>query len=241
MLTRRNALKAMAGALAAFVLPAPRRHIDLTAFCSRRNRGRYDLRLPYCLEDYTYATDARVCVRVRPESADVALHTGPVPPFGGLSWDHDRLRGWRPLPSLPALLADDSNCPACDGMGYPGACAQDCERCAGTGVVWVGSNWDLSEARTCRECQGTGAQAPGVPPCSFCGGKAVGRFPALVCLEGRYFDAALYEKLRELGAEFVHDNWHATPSYPLLKVRCAAGDGLLLGVEHSAAERRRPA
>jgi hypothetical protein len=240
MLTRRDALKIMGAALASFVLPAPRPRIDLASFCARLEHRKYDLRLPYEVADWTYASDGYACVRVRPESGDVVQRRGGIPPFEGLSWNHDRLRGWRELPRLQPLLATDSTCYACEGTGYEGcAVGSECPACEGIGLQWVGSNYHTSRERNCPACGGSGfVPPPGVPVCAACGGKASGTFPSVVCLDGRYFAADLYDKARRLGAEFVHDNWNAMPSYPLLKFRFSGGDGLLVGADTVGIERR---
>lgn len=229
-LTRREALKVMAGALAAFVLPAPRRHINLLEFCSRNELGKYDLRLPYEMGAHTYASDAGICVRVAPQSGDVIQHRGKIPPFEGLSWNHDRIRGWRELPKLEPLLAKDSDCPACDGSGYVGGViGTDCERCDGMGREWFGADYYSTRPITCRTCKGKGHYAP-CEECPACKGKAIGVFPTVVKLDGRYFDAKRYEKARALGAEYVNDNWHAMQSHPLMKFAWAGGLGLLMGM-----------
>lgn len=230
-MTRRDAFKAAVAGLASFVLPAPRRHIDLREFCGRAGT-RYDLTLPFELADWTYATDAAVCVRVRPQSGDAVQRTGPVPPFEGLSWNHAGLRGWREMPRLQPLLATDSPCPSCDETGYTTRqWATDCDACWATG--FVGGD------RLCRACGGRGLiPPPGASDCPVCRGHGCGTFPSLVSLEGRWFDAGLYEKARQLGCEFVHDNWNSQPDKPLLKFRFAGGDGLLMAMYGDTAERR---
>lgn len=240
-MTRRDALKTMAGALVAFVLPAPRKQIDLTQFCDRVERYRWDMRRPYCLEDWTYATDSKVCVRVRPALGDVTQDTGKMPPFGQLSWNHARLSGWRCVPRLDPIPAADSDCPKCDGTGYaPGVCCLDCPTCDATGWEWANPGVPGNFAtRQCQTCGGDGGIGPpGVPPCAACKGKAVGVLPSLVELGGRYFDAGLYEKVRRLNAEYVHDNWNCVPGQTMLRFVFDGGEGLLMGVRKESAERR---
>lgn len=244
MMHRRDALKALAASVAAFILPAPRPRLNIETFCARLpGNGKYNLQSPYVTEDFVYATDGFACLRVRPESADVTQCVGPVPPFHTLSWDHDRKKGWRTLPRLDALMADGSDCPACCGYGHMSgdlpAVGEECETCGGTGDEWVGSNYHISHPITCRACKGSGhLPPPGAAVCAACNGKAIGRFASIVRLDGRYFDVHLYEKWRRLGAEFVHDNFNGIHDQPLLKTRVADGDGLLLGLDAEAAERR---
>lgn len=188
-MNRRDSLKSMAAALAAFVLPAPRRHIDLAAYCGEKGY-KYDLRLPFSLEDWTYATDRRICVRVRPILGDMFKHHGKIPPFEGIGWNHDRLTGlgWRSFPKLEPMLASDSLCPACNGYGNNLKKPEtECPKCEGTGPIY------------CDVCNGDGTiMPPGAVRCSYCNGKAIGTFPGIVSLDGVLFERDLYEKARRL-------------------------------------------
>jgi hypothetical protein len=201
-MNRREAMQTMAGVLASFVLPAPRPRLDLKKFCARLPGPKYDFTLPYTLRDFTYATDGHLALRVRPASADRFEREGKIPPFDSLSWNHDALRGWRNLPKLEALEADDSECPACEGCG----------RTRG-GVPAFGSE------------------------CPNCHGDAVGHFPSIVRLDGRYFDAHLYAKVRDRGGEYLHDNLYADPNRSLLKFRLDGGLGMLAGMDAACVER----
>lgn len=239
-MNRRTFLGASAVSLASFFLPAPRPRLDLLRFCAQEPWGRYDLRLPFVFRDFAYASDAHCCLRVPPATADQERGQGEAPPFTSLSWNHDCLRGWRSLPKLDAQLARDSYCPTCDGYGHlrgekPAVC-DECERCGGTGVCWAGSNYDLSYPVQCRTCKGLGhVQPAGAVVCPTCQGYAVGVFPSVTILDGRYFDAQLYEKVRTLGGEYVHDQFKGSS---LLKFRFDGGDGVLMGLDSGPVERR---
>lgn len=235
-MTRRDALKASIGALlGAYIAPAPRPAIDLRAFCARRPGLKWDMRLPYHLDDWTYATDAAVCVRVAPVGADRVERAGEVPPVEKLSWNHRRLRGWQPLPDVPALPAANTPCPTCDGYGCMGT-PVECSRCDGMGENYEG-DWDhMGKFPDCTACAGVGLINCG-PTCPTCKGvKPVGVRPGIVKVGGAYFDAELYRKVSSLGGEFVLDN--AKPGVPLLKFRFHGGDGLLMGLNQASAERR---
>ena len=243
-MNRREALLTMAGTLAAFVLPAPRLRVNLRQFCARLPGVKYDCTMPYSFNDFVYATDQHVCLRVRPALADRVHHEGPVPPFDALSWNHDRLRGWRSLPKLEPLLAKDSSCDRCDGCWYthdgdPAMCSE-CATCDGMGRTWEGNGWDLSVPVQCVSCLCGGlVPPPNAIKCPDCDGKAIGVFPSVVRLDGVYFDRVLYERVRGAGGEFVHDNWHAMSSYPLMKFRLdGEGDGLLMGMDRIGVESR---
>ena len=239
MLNRREAIGAAIGAAVSFILPAPRPRLDLLQFCGE-DTWKYSLSLPWECQDHTYATDGRACVRVRPESADQVQRRGEMPPFGSLPWEHARLRGWRELPRLEPLLASDSECPVCDGRGYEGGViASGCPHCDGTGHDWVGNGWDLSVPVKCKACAGRGyVLPPGAVVCCNCKGNAIGVFPSVVRLgDGAYFDAKLYGRVRRLGGDYV-----LTPdrgaSGPLLQFRFDGGEGLFLGHDRAAVERR---
>lgn len=232
-MSRRDAFKTAAGLLlATFVRPAPRRLLDLSEFCGDKS-WRWDFRMPYAVGDWTYATDSRTCVRVRPMPADVADHTAKVPPFESLLWDHDRHRGWQPLPPLRPLVAADSDCPTCDGHGWIGDHKNPpkCPTCKGTGTDPECTHLD------CRPCQGSGNARP--DNCPRCQGHGVGDFPALVELDGTYFDRKQYERVYRLGGEFVMSDYPRTGGrFDVCRFRFAEGDGLMLGLDQERARER---
>ncbi len=246
-MNRRSALKSFAAIVATLILPAPRRQIDLRSFCAKEGNSRlkYDMTLPYEVGDNVYATDSRVCVRVRPQSGDVATDTVKMPPFESLTWNHDSLRGWSELKPQPGLLCSDANCPACDGAGYEGGVMGfECICCDGYGKKCT----DIDDYVTvkCKPCEGRGIVAPpGIPVCANCRGKAVGVFPAVVCINGQYFDAKYYDKVRRLGGEFVVSDFAMFPltrkptPQKVLKFRFSDGGlGLLMGMDREAVETR---
>jgi hypothetical protein len=241
-MNRREALLTMGATFATFVLPSPRKRIDLMAFCAQEEHHKYDMRLPYELQDWTYATDSRVCVRVRPQSGDVAQHKDKIPPFNSLSWNHDALRvKWSPLRKLDPIPATDSECPTCNGYGHVPSTvpAHECHECDGMGHTWIGNGWDISVPVKCRACKGRGYTIPpGAVTCPNCNGNAIGVFPGLVEIDGRYFDSRQYAKVQTLDGEFVHDSWNGICRYPMLKFRFDGGHGLLIGVETPSAKKR---
>ena len=229
-MTRRDALKTMAAGLATFILPAKRPAIDLAAFCSRGDcHMLYDFRSPYQVDDWTYASDRQACVRVRPALADVATGAGRVPPFARLLWDHDTLRGWKPLAPATHLPATDSECPACQGYGFAGGVPGfECDECFGMG---------------CGACKDRGAvPPPGVAECPACQGWVVGVHPSVVQIGGAYYSAKLYERVRALGGEFVQGPWKRQSGQdhdnPVMRFRFDGGDGLLVSLARKVAEQR---
>lgn len=231
-MNRRSFFQLAAGSLlATFVRPTPRREIDLMAFCRRpgeRFASNFDLDLPWLHADWTYATDARVCVRVRPDAADKSEREGKMPPFGSLRWDHADLRGWKSLRPLDPILAE-GECPACFDSGYAGGIVgTECEKCYGGG-------WP-----DCKGCRGKGHVSPGTPECRVCDGGRRRVFPCLVEVDGMHFDAALYGKAQQLGGEYTGGQLHAGDIIhsPGLKFRFAEGDGLLMPISVEAARNR---
>jgi hypothetical protein len=234
-MNRREMLKnAMAG-LATFLVPAPRPRVDLTAFCAKDQPNRYEMRYPFQVRDWTYATDAKAIVRVRPSWLDKAESEGPIPPAVLLPWDHDRLRGWKPIRQLPPLLCDDSSCPECDGTGFAdGRMGQECDECGGF--------CQSCGPSSCDTCHGRGVMPrPGVADCPACGGKAIGRFPSVVKIDNRYFDVRLYRKVAALGGDAVVVDMPKSrhcDAYTHLKFRFDGGDGLLMGMDTAGVRRR---
>lgn len=238
-MTRRESIAIMAGTLiGTFVKPMPRRSINLLDFCGSE-RMKYDLRLPYVYNDWTFATDSIVCVRVRPIGSDKADHTGDIPPFEKLKFNHDRLRGWQTMTEMNPITAKHSNCPACNGYGRIGHQInwKDCQACGGYGHQMTYAVWhDYGIEKKCKACDGRGF--PKTETCKVCCGNAIGTLPGLVCVNGEYFDYGYYERIRKLNAEYVNDYWLGCKSIPALKFKFAEGDGILLGIDSHAAKHR---
>jgi hypothetical protein len=231
---------AVAAALASFILPSPRKRIDLRNFCASEEHPRWSMKMPYEVEEFTYATDGKICVRVRPQLGDKVVSQGPIPPFGSLQWGHDKLTGWRSLRRLSPVEAIDSCCPTCDGYGHTSdGIMRECEQCVGTGHVWVGSDYDISHPKKCPRCKGAGHFPPvGAIICPTCDGYAIGTFPTIVEIDGQYFDAKLYSKAWSLDGEYLLDNFNSCPSYPMLRLRFDGGVGLLMGLDKAESIHR---
>jgi hypothetical protein len=112
---------------------------------------KFDLKRPFEQEDFTYATDARICLRVRPQAGDL-LDTGglKLPPAAGLRWDHEQLTGWRPW-KLDRLEIADGICFKCDGKGWIGNIVV-CQTCDGEGCAQCFNSGNLGDA-TCPRCE----------------------------------------------------------------------------------------
>lgn len=114
-MNRRSFLKTTAAVSAAALLcpslliqPQRRRTIDLRAFCGDAeapDNAKYCLKHPFEQEGLVYATDARICVRVDPVSADTTLGEIRLPRASALPWwDHNRRGGWKTMPTHPEII-----------------------------------------------------------------------------------------------------------------------------------------
>jgi len=238
-MTRREAIAVSLGAmLGTFVRPTPRRTINLLDYCGGEG-FKYDCRLPYVYEDWTYATDSFICLRVRPVGSDKAEHKGKIPPFEQLTFNHEKLRGWKTLPKLDPIVAKDSYCPACNGFGRIGHQInwKDCKDCDGYGHQMTYSYWnDHGIESKCKTCFGRGF--PISEECQFCKGVSIATIPGIVSLNGHYFDYGIYEKVRKLNVEYVQDYWSGRESMPFMKFKFAEGDGMVMGLDKVSSERR---
>jgi hypothetical protein len=101
---------------------------------------------------------------------------------------------------------------------------------------------ERGDGGACRACRGRGtAPRPGVADCPACQGKAIGRFPSLVKIDGRYFDVRLYRKVAALGGEAVVvdvPKSRLCDAHTHLKFRFDGGDGILMGLDTATVERR---
>lgn len=230
MITRRTFLQAIGCGAASFVVPGQRRNIDLMEFCGED--AMHDYSLPHQVGEWTFATDARMAVRVRPILADAFHHKSDrVPPFARLPWDKSKLI-WRPIPKLEPIVAADSPCPKCDGTGYwptpPESALVACD-CYGEG---------------CRDCDDRGDFAPGYE-CSMCCGKGLGKLPAMVKLDDAYVYVKYFRKFEKLGGEYAINPW-SFPYQPamrdrqvsLVRFRFADGDGMMMPIDPDSAVAR---
>jgi hypothetical protein len=246
IVNRRQALKSAAAGLGALLLPSwfitpARRRIDLTVFCAKRDFPRYSMTQPFLQGDFTYATDARIAVRVAPLAGDLRENETRLPPAAGLPWDHDRLRGWA-APGKP-LMATDSDCPECCGAGFIGV-LRPCDNAAcDEGRDYSGPPYPhRQEDFTCRRCLGHEEFSDRL--CGTCKGKGTGTFPGLVRIGSRYVDCAALRRVLTVGE--VELAVSATPIKVSGKLveespvcfRFDGGVGMLMPVEHKSALMR---
>lgn len=142
--------------------------IDLKKFCAD---DRYQLSEPWSVDQYTYASNGHVLVRVArrddaPEKEN-ALNVAQL-------WEaFDEKADFVGLPKTPAFTV--TRCLHCRGSGA----VVQCIECDGEGTL----ECDLGHDHECEECQGEGEQPAtlieneGSKPCDECGGE--GRIPDL--------------------------------------------------------------
>jgi hypothetical protein len=110
--------------------------IDLQKYCGS-DKFRSYLNRPFSTDDFTYATDGRIMVRVDRLPFD--------PPSTTFAWDAP-FKGmdtalFGPLPHktiAPFPLPTEEDCPSCDGRGVEHDCPDcscDCEDCDGVGLI----------------------------------------------------------------------------------------------------------
>lgn len=200
-----------------FCLPSVKRPIDLMPFCRTepiRFRGKnLHVASPFVQVDdfeetpFTFATDGKVAVRVDADLTLPGLPDKQLPPVANLQWwpDDEQKNGhWLPWPAKYHQLANDSDCPQCDGFGvFPklGECGLgECGACHGLGWFEIGDYGSfLSHEKKCSACRGSGWAGP---VCSHCDGHAIGVFPAIQAVKSCdhvvYIDQKYDTKIRRL-------------------------------------------
>lgn len=114
--------------------------IDLKQFCSSPDdSSRYDFTVPRPRNGHTYATDAKICVRVPTDQPDFPRGDSKFPDCTILDWKHADIPAdcWRPWPDR-SLVEGKWNCTECNGTGQVCTCKQcgrgdECDECSGTG------------------------------------------------------------------------------------------------------------
>jgi hypothetical protein len=140
---------------------------DLQKFCSS-DGTRYKLSTPFSIEDYTYACDGRLIIRV-PAIAEARRDNVPdgvpevIPPPGEDWRDVEYPPGWQSFEATPTKCESCKGvgklpeCRKCDGTGECDYCGETCRRCDGTGIY--DDNKDTPTVH-CENCDGTGCHDP---------------------------------------------------------------------------------
>lgn len=140
---------------------------DLQKFCSS-DGTRYKLSTPFSIEDYTYACDGRIIIRV-PAIAEARRDNVPegvanvMPPPGDDWREVEYPPGWESF-EAPTKKCESCNgvgkipeCRKCDGTGECDHCGETCCRCDGTGLDADGNGEPKAH---CEDCDGTGQHEP---------------------------------------------------------------------------------
>lgn len=108
--------------------------VDLTPFCDAQENGaRAFMRAPFSQDDFTWATNGKILVRV-PRLPDVTEH--PLAPHMRKTWV-DGIGPWVPVTPFVIPMSEEE-CRDCDGTGKQHECPDctcECEQCEGTGMV----------------------------------------------------------------------------------------------------------
>jgi len=129
--------------------------IDLRAFCcSERDK----LKNPFSLNNYSYATNGKVCVRVDrlDEFCDLPLIDILALDFYSSSGEYVK---------LPVYDNPERKCSLCSGSGE--VC--ECGECEGEGIIEFSTDYNCYEAE-CKSCNGNQVQSGGHLVCYFCCG-----------------------------------------------------------------------
>lgn len=221
-MTRRGFLATSAGLLLSTLVKPAKRPLDLSAFCDPLSHHKYDLRSPFRQGDWLYATNSRTCVRSRPTAADISNGSAKLPPADGLPWwDHDRLRGWKPLRG--EVLMVPWECPTCDGWGLAGN-LRDCPQCDGEAALDCPCRNGVVGDRVCPDCNGIPVSKP---------------VPGLVRIGGAYYAAHEVRKFQAAGeCDYVATTrWtpHSISHDEPMRIRGDGFDGLLMPVDRTRA------
>lgn len=181
----------------------------LKRFCSDET-ARLVLTEPFSWEQYTYATDGKLCIRV-PRMAEVTTESNIITV---LPWDIDEISGWQDMPQ-GYQVPPRKWCPSCMGFKKIQPCL-DCE-----------FRMDCEDPENCGELMTLGE------PCTWCG------IDGKVYLE-IYFRVKMRECETELNGEYLEllrilpgTIWLAPdpkdPNHACVRIRSSAGwDGMLM-------------
>lgn len=140
-------------------------HPIFTKFSVPRNQeSRYGSGEPWMLDGYLYATDGRVCVRMKRDAPN--SDKSPVD-VKSLPWDKSLYTNTPiPLPSHIDPPLPIKHCEECEGEGE--VVDVICKECNGSGNI----ECDLGHTHYCGECDGQGKTTL-AGPCFGCDGKGL--------------------------------------------------------------------
>lgn len=165
--------------------------MKLEDFCADKNDPRYFLHVPWTWENYSYATNGHIAIRVPAlaeypvAETDKKIHTQTLPQMF-IEAHANRNMQLLPAYDKPALPP----CPTCQGSGY----SQECDECEGEGEVEFENTYNRYHFE-CRSCDGDGDILGGKEACKYCNGSGKQKDVAIKC--GPVFLNFLYLELIE--------------------------------------------
>ena len=190
----------------------------IRGFCAK-TINRPTLMEPFTNGKFTYATDGRVIVRV-PWIGAVPERDSAPDPCTQLTWTHDEVDSWLPLPTLDDSM--EAKCSTCCGLGK----TTTCNECHGDGVVGFFNDFHDYECE-CQSCNGDGVSAGGVDVCSSCGGA---KYDAIsVPIGAALMGSTYWRQLHSLPNAMIE----ATPiPRGMIRFKFDGGCGLLMTRSH---------
>ena len=188
------------------------------AHCLADRDNRYMLFEPFCVGDHIYATDGKVCCRIRRSRKHVVNNPAFPPPADKLPWDVSRYADDPiDIPDLPE--PKPKSCEKCNGTG-----GLDCEDCSGTGYVEC---CECGHETECERCDGEGKLGDGkCPDCGGCGQATGGEKDACVNCGPVGLNVAYLRPLLAAGASFYAPK--ETGSARPIRWTCGDVEGLLM-------------
>jgi RecJ-like exonuclease len=172
--------------------------IDLTQFYNPSD-PREKIRAPFSDEQFTYATDGHIIIRV-PRIPEITVPGGTTfPQWQSMPWDHDSLTDWKPL-SVEIPEGQRVDCKSCDGTGKIITC-QDCD---GDGEVEYqyeslgGKTYDYD--LECPVCEGRGKMNGDGERCEDCNGQGyrIEAVPVKIGAIGLSISNQLLQRVKDL-------------------------------------------
>ena len=204
--------------------------IDITQFCNI-NDAREFIRTPFSDEQYTYATDGHIIIRVARIPEIVNPGGTILPQWKSMPWDHETLSDWHPIPNE---IPDGKRveCKSCEGTGK----VITCPDCDGDGEVEY--TYDSTSGKTydadieCPVCEGRGKMNGNGEHCEDCNGQGHRIEPVAVKVEsiGLYVSNHLLQRVKDLPGIMIAIKGPITPLDPLppIRFRFDGGDGIIM-------------
>lgn len=124
--------------------------MDLSIFCSKKQRVAKHLAVPWSFGDFTYASDGHILIRV-PRIADVPENDSAPKVWEG-TFGKQFITEPAEWVSVPAVDYKPVTCPICEGKAE----AFMCPECEGDGEVYPSTQFHTYPLQDCITCQTSG-------------------------------------------------------------------------------------